>query len=131
MHALEHVAGAGDIVLGPFDDDLVAARSDVHPEPVFELNQVSVEFAEQRAEHRLFIECNLRARAARSIAAVLGMAQRRLAVGAIGFTGHALLSLARPRSAGQGQDRRPTLARNPWSDERRDRAIAFHSCLNP
>ena len=95
VHRLEHVAGAGDVVAAAFDHDLVAAGADVDAEAVFEEHEVGVELAEQRAEHGLLLEFHFGPGPAADVATVLGVGQRRLAVGAIGFTGHALLSCNR------------------------------------
>ena len=90
MHALEHVARAGNRVLRAFDLHSIAARGDVDAEAVFDLDQVGVELAEQRAENARLIEFDLGSRAT----AGLGSGLRRF-IGAGWFAGHALLSMRR------------------------------------
>ncbi len=96
MEPTQHLAGAGDGVLGAFDLDLVAARADVDPQAVLDLDEVGVELAEQRAQHARFVELDLGPGAARRF-----LAEMRRFVGALRFAGHAgfwaLLSL---KSAG-------------------------------
>ena len=77
MHAAQHFAGAGDGVFGAFDLDAVAARGDIDAEPVFDLDKVGVELAEQGPQHRGFIELDLDPRAARAVEA-----ERRRIIGA-------------------------------------------------
>jgi hypothetical protein len=67
VHRHQHLAGAGDLVLVAFDDDLVAARGDQHAEPVLDLYEVGVELAEQRSQHRLLVEPDFGARPARCV----------------------------------------------------------------
>src|SRR5690606_5517222 len=95
MHRDEHFTSASDVVFGPFDDDLVPSRGDQHAQAVFDLNEIGIELSEQRAQRRLLVEENLGPRAARGIAPVLGVSERRSFLGASCLAGHALLSAYR------------------------------------
>jgi hypothetical protein len=90
---------AGDVVLRPLDHRPVAARGDQHAEAVLDLDEVGVEFAEQRAEHALLFEHDFGPGAPRGIAAISWMSAHRPMIDAVGLASHALLSSARPGSA--------------------------------
>ncbi len=103
MHASQHFAGAGDGIFRAFDLNLVAAGADIDAKPVLYLDEIGIEFAEQRAEHGLFVEFHFHPGAPRRIAAVFGMGECRLCVGTVCFAGHALLSAVQ-RSCCQPED---------------------------
>src|SRR3546814_6015670 len=59
IHALERVAGAGYGVFGALHLEAVAARGDIDAEPVFHLDKIGIELAEQGPQQRRFIELYL------------------------------------------------------------------------
>ena len=63
MHLAKDIARAAHAVGRAFDDDLVAARANIHAQPVFDLHQIGVKFAEQPAKAGLIIEGDFDARA--------------------------------------------------------------------
>src|SRR5690606_4582718 len=107
VHGDEDFARARHIVFGTFDHALVAARSDQHAQAALDLDQVSVEFAEQGTKDRLLFERDFSPRAPGSVAAVFGVNEGRSMIGAVGFAGHAFLSASRRKIS-----RRATRASN-------------------
>jgi len=64
VHALQDIAGASYRIFWPLDLHLVAARGNIDAKPVFDLDKVGVELAEQCAEHAWFVEFDFGAGAA-------------------------------------------------------------------
>ena len=70
MHRFQDIARARDGIVGPLDQGAVAACRNKHAEPVFDLDQIGVELAEQRAKHGLFVEFDFDPGTAMRIAAM-------------------------------------------------------------